>query len=59
MRGPIYRVRIFTTLTELPFAGIPRWGVAQAWLQAEGPSEGEEIIKCVRTWPGADPTARQ
>lgn len=29
-----YRVRIFTTLTELPFAGHPTLGSCYAWLQA-------------------------
>jgi PhzF family phenazine biosynthesis protein len=40
-----YRVRIFTTLTELPFAGHPTLGSCYAWLQAGGVSKGEEIIQ--------------
>ncbi|NCE87993.1 MULTISPECIES: PhzF family phenazine biosynthesis protein [Pseudomonas] len=40
-----YRVRIFTTLTELPFAGHPTLGSCQAWLQAGGLPKGEEIIQ--------------
>lgn len=40
-----YRVRIFTTLTELPFAGHPTLGSCQAWLQAGGVPRGEEIIQ--------------
>jgi predicted PhzF superfamily epimerase YddE/YHI9 len=31
-----YRVRIFTTTTELPFAGHPTLGAAHAWLEAGG-----------------------
>lgn len=40
-----YRVRIFTTLKELPFAGHPTLGSCQAWLQAGGVAKGEEIIQ--------------
>ncbi|MDB1112178.1 PhzF family phenazine biosynthesis protein [Pseudomonas extremaustralis] len=40
-----YRVRIFTTLKELPFAGHPMLGSCQAWLQAGGVAKGEEIIQ--------------
>jgi PhzF family phenazine biosynthesis protein len=40
-----YRVRIFTTLQELPFAGHPTLGSCQAWLQAGGRPRGEEIIQ--------------
>lgn len=40
-----YRVRIFTTLTELPFAGHPTLGSCHAWLQAGGIPKGEEIIQ--------------
>jgi len=38
-----YRVRIFTPVLELPFAGHPTLGTCHAWLhaQAEGPREGE------------------
>jgi PhzF family phenazine biosynthesis protein len=37
-----YRVRIFTPVLELPFAGHPTLGTCHAWLhaQAEGPREG-------------------
>lgn len=31
-----YRVRIFTTTTELPFAGHPTLGAAHAWLESGG-----------------------
>ena len=34
--GADYRVRIFTTTTELPFAGHPTLGTAHAWLEAGG-----------------------
>ncbi|MGY2378083.1 PhzF family phenazine biosynthesis protein [Pseudomonas sp. SDO524_S393] len=40
-----YRVRIFTTLQELPFAGHPTLGSCHAWLQAGGIPQGEEIIQ--------------
>ncbi|WP_448124835.1 PhzF family phenazine biosynthesis protein [Pseudomonas veronii] len=40
-----YRVRIFTTLQELPFAGHPTLGSCHAWLQAGGIARGEEIIQ--------------
>jgi len=40
-----YRVRIFTTLQELPFAGHPTLGSCHAWLQAGGQPAGEEIIQ--------------
>lgn len=40
-----YRVRIFTTLKELPFAGHPTLGSCHAWLQAGGVPKAEEIIQ--------------
>ncbi|EJM73525.1 phenazine biosynthesis protein PhzF family [Pseudomonas sp. GM60] len=40
-----YRVRIFTTLNELPFAGHPTLGTCHAWLEAGGVPKGEEIIQ--------------
>lgn len=40
-----YRVRIFTTLTELPFAGHPTLGSCHAWLEHGGVPKGEEIIQ--------------
>jgi len=40
-----YRLRIFTTLQELPFAGHPTLGSCHAWLQAGGVPKGEEIIQ--------------
>lgn len=40
-----YRVRIFTTLKELPFAGHPTLGSCHAWLEAGGIPKGEEIIQ--------------
>ena len=40
-----YRVRIFTTLKELPFAGHPTLGSCHAWLQAGGVPKGEEIVQ--------------
>ncbi|VVN61737.1 Trans-2,3-dihydro-3-hydroxyanthranilate isomerase [Pseudomonas fluorescens] len=40
-----YRVRIFTTLQELPFAGHPTLGSCHAWLTAGGVAKGEEIVQ--------------
>jgi PhzF family phenazine biosynthesis protein len=40
-----YRVRIFTTLYELPFAGHPTLGTCHAWLEAGGVPKGVEIIQ--------------
>lgn len=40
-----YRVRIFTTLKELPFAGHPTLGTCYAWLRAGGTPKGKEIIQ--------------
>lgn len=40
-----YRVRIFTTLKELPFAGHPTLGSCHAWLQAGGVPKAQEIIQ--------------
>lgn len=40
-----YRVRIFTTLTELPFAGHPTLGSCHAWLEAGGVPKGQEIVQ--------------
>jgi PhzF family phenazine biosynthesis protein len=39
-----YRVRIFTTRIELPFAGHPTLGSAHAWLEAGGVPKNPEII---------------
>ncbi|MFJ4142488.1 PhzF family phenazine biosynthesis protein [Pseudomonas sp. NPDC089734] len=40
-----YRVRIFTTAKELPFAGHPTLGTCHAWLESGGMPKGEEIIQ--------------
>jgi PhzF family phenazine biosynthesis protein len=40
-----YRLRIFTTQHELPFAGHPTLGSCHAWLKAGGVPQGEEIIQ--------------
>ncbi|AZE83313.1 Phenazine biosynthesis protein PhzF like [Pseudomonas orientalis] len=40
-----YRVRIFTTTQELPFAGHPTLGSCHAWLHAGGVPRGQEIIQ--------------
>ena len=40
-----YRVRIFTTLGELPFAGHPTLGSCHAWLENGGAAKGQVIIQ--------------
>ena len=40
-----YRVRIFTTVRELPFAGHPTLGSCHAWLVAGGQPKGEVIMQ--------------
>src|SRR3954468_2671193 len=39
-----YRVRIFTPVLELPFAGHPTLGTCHAWLEAGGGS-GERVVQ--------------
>ena len=43
-----YRVRIFTPVLELPFAGHPTLGTCHAWLESEGKSRdpGEIVQEC-------------
>jgi PhzF family phenazine biosynthesis protein len=44
--GADYRLRIFTPVRELPFAGHPTLGTARAWLDAGGtPSGGTELVQ--------------
>jgi PhzF family phenazine biosynthesis protein len=43
--GADYRVRIWTTGGELPFAGHPTIGSAHAWLEAGGVPRGEVIVQ--------------
>jgi PhzF family phenazine biosynthesis protein len=40
-----YRVRIFTTARELPFAGHPTLGTCHAWLEAGGKPKAERIVQ--------------
>ena len=40
-----YRVRIWTTTGELPFAGHPTLGSAAAWLAAGGISSGTDVVQ--------------
>ncbi|HTQ70619.1 MAG TPA: PhzF family phenazine biosynthesis protein [Acidocella sp.] len=40
-----YKLRIFTPMAELPFAGHPTLGSCQAWLAAGGQPKGEFIIQ--------------
>jgi PhzF family phenazine biosynthesis protein len=39
-----YRVRIFTPVLELPFAGHPTLGTCHAWLEAGGEARGDDEI---------------
>jgi PhzF family phenazine biosynthesis protein len=44
--GADYRVRIFTTARELPFAGHPTLGTCHAWLEAGGtPASAGQIVQ--------------
>ncbi len=44
--GADYRVRIFTTSTELPFAGHPTLGTCHTWLRAGGsPAGGDTVVQ--------------
>jgi PhzF family phenazine biosynthesis protein len=40
-----YRVRIFTTMGELPFAGHPTLGSCHAWRESGGAPKGQHIIQ--------------
>ncbi|HEX5982776.1 MAG TPA: PhzF family phenazine biosynthesis protein, partial [Solirubrobacterales bacterium] len=40
-----YRVRIFTPVLELPFAGHPTLGTCHAWLEGGGEPAAEEIVQ--------------
>ena len=40
-----YRVRIFTPVAELPFAGHPTIGTCHAWLEAGGTPAADEIVQ--------------
>ena len=46
--GADYRVRIFTPVAELPFAGHPTLGTCHAWLEAGGgtPARGRVVQEC-------------
>jgi PhzF family phenazine biosynthesis protein len=43
--GADYRVRIWTTGGELPFAGHPTLGTAHAWLEAGGVPRGQDVVQ--------------
>src|SRR2546423_2290825 len=55
--GADYRVRIFTPVAELPFAGHPTLGTCHAWLEAGGAprSDAEIVQECAA---GAGPLPR-
>jgi len=43
--GADYRVRIFTTAGELPFAGHPTLGSCRAWLEAGGRPAADQVVQ--------------
>ncbi|WP_294228406.1 PhzF family phenazine biosynthesis protein [uncultured Shimia sp.] len=43
--GADYRVRIFTPLQELPFAGHPTLGACHVWLAQGGQPQGEDVVQ--------------
>src|SRR5689334_21119238 len=43
--GADYRVRIFTPVLELPFAGHPTLGTCHAWLEGGEEAAGEEVVQ--------------
>ena len=44
--GADYRVRIFSPVAELPFAGHPTLGTCHAWLSAKGaPSRSDDVVQ--------------
>jgi PhzF family phenazine biosynthesis protein len=43
--GADYRVRIFTPVAELPFAGHPTLATCHAWLEGGGAPAGDEIVQ--------------
>jgi PhzF family phenazine biosynthesis protein len=43
--GADYRVRIFTPVNELPFAGHPTLGTCHAWLSAGASTAADEIVQ--------------
>lgn len=45
-QGADYRLRIFTPVQELPFAGHPTLGSAHAWVQAHGHNQATVIQEC-------------
>lgn len=40
-----YRVRIFSSLREMPFAGHPTLGVCHAWLASGGSPRGSDVVQ--------------
>ncbi|HUA74033.1 MAG TPA: PhzF family phenazine biosynthesis protein [Solirubrobacteraceae bacterium] len=44
--GADYRVRIFTPVLELPFAGHPTLGTCHAWITAKGVPPGSFVQEC-------------
>ena len=43
--GADYRVRIFTPLQELPFAGHPTLGACHVWLSQDGQPQSEDVVQ--------------
>jgi predicted PhzF superfamily epimerase YddE/YHI9 len=60
--GADYRVRIFTPVAELPFAGHPTLGTCHAWLAAGGGPAGDPVVQqcgagLIRIRRGTEPAA--
>ena len=53
-----YRVRIFTPVAELPFAGHPTLGTCHAWLEAGGVPTRPRHASCRSARPGWSPIRR-
>ena len=54
-RAADYRVRIFTPVAELPFAGHPTLGTCHAWLEAPRPRRAETSSRSAA--PASSPCA--
>ena len=54
--GADYRVRIFTPVTELPFAGHPTLGTCHAWLEGAGHPR-TTVWSCSNAGPGSSACA--
>jgi PhzF family phenazine biosynthesis protein len=58
VRGADYRVRIFTPVLELPFAGHPTLGTCHAWLTVAGGTPGQDDVIVQECTAGLIPIRR-